>query len=138
MSALLTNGDAEVRIARMESAEMQAVVSEAELRALRDAMEGVMSEVDGTIALLRSMAGTEPGPVAAEFLRQMLMGKGWFTSARDTLNRLFKVRSAAAQAAGAQAREDGARAETEREIAAEVERLERTLREQGRVRKEGE
>lgn len=134
MNDLALNQEADARLVRMEQVGLQQVVTEEQLRALRAALVSVLDAGDAAIALLREIAGSEPGPVAAEFLRMLLMGNGWFRAADHALLRFFKYADGVRKDAAARSEQARANAETDAEVAEAVRRLEKTMREQGRVR----
>ena len=96
--ALPPNADPAARLAlvtqHFQDAGITVVVDEVALRAVHDAMEHVMESAERVVDLVRLLAGPQPGPVPQHLITIMLMGTGYYRSARDTLRCLFKARNA--------------------------------------------
>ena len=76
------------------TADLVIEVSERELRRVHDAMQAMLDASENLTALVRELAGPEPGPVPRHLLTMLLMGTGYHRAARDTLRRLFRARNA--------------------------------------------
>ena len=68
-------------------------VDEVSLRIVHDAMEGAMFAAQKAVDQVRELAGPNPGPIPQHLITVMLMGTGYFRTARDTLRILFKARN---------------------------------------------
>lgn len=69
-------------------------VSARDLARVQEAMQSVLDASERAVALVRELAGPQPGPVPQHLVTVMLMGTGYFRAARDTLRALFRARNA--------------------------------------------
>lgn len=80
-------------LAFLRESGMTVALEEAQLRRLQMVMAKALEAGEDAVTELRAIVGPEAAGIAQQLVRMMLMGAGYFRSAKDTIHALFHTRA---------------------------------------------